>query len=431
MRPEHPIKSVNMAADQAAVRRNNLSLVMRHLQTSGPSSRASVSAVTGIAKATVSSLVTELVRRGAVRDVGILDTGRQGRPASLVELDARYVVTIGAELNVDFLAVVVADLSARVVYERRVPLESTSSDHGFLLGQLVRLLEEAIDAASPARVAAATVAVSGVVDPTSGIVRFAPNLGWHDLPIGEHLARKLRPSFPITVENDANMGAFAEYRLGGYPSGSSLAYVVGAHGVGGGVVVDGALLRGRRGLGGEIGHMVLVRDGAPCRCGTRGCWETLIGLGPVLHATMGDEADELLQDYSIAPEAKVAAIVQRLADGDDHVPHALAEIGTWLGIGLANLTKLVDPDVIVLAGYFRALAPWLMPAALAVIDGKGIDERPAGARVVLSRHGFSAASLGGAIFASEHVFNDPGALPHRATLASELSEPMHSAVGAS
>jgi predicted NBD/HSP70 family sugar kinase len=423
--------AVNMAADQAAVRRNNLSLVMRHLQTCGPSSRAAIAGRTGIAKATVSSLVTELVRRGVVRDIGVLDTGRQGRPASLVELDGRYVVTIGAELNVDFLAVVVADLSARVVFERRVPVETASTDHGFLLGQLVRLLEEAIAAAAPARVAAATVAVSGVVDPTTGVVRFAPNLGWHDLPISEHLARKLGPSFPITVENDANMGAFAEYRLGGHAHSSSLAYVVGAQGVGGGVVVDGSLLRGRRGLGGEVGHMVLVRDGLACRCGGRGCWETLIGLGQVLHATMAEEADELLHDYSIGPEAKVAAIVQRLADGDDHVPHALAEIGAWLGVGLANLTKLVDPDVIVLGGYFRALAPWLLPAALAVLDGKGIGEGPNGARVVLSRLGFSAASLGGAIFASEQVFNNPSALPHRTVHATHIDEPMQIATGAS
>ena len=423
MRPEQPIRALNLPADQAAVRRNNLTVVMRHLQTRGPSSRASLAAATGIAKATISSLVTELVARGVVRDLGVLDTGRQGRPASLVALDGRHVVTIGAEINVDFLAVVVADLAGRIVFERRVPLDLPSTDEGPVLGQLVRLLETAIVDAAPATVAAATVAVSGVVDPATGMLRFAPNLGWREVPIGAHLEHQLRPSFPITVENDANMGAFAEYRHGSHPDTSSLAYVVGAHGIGGGVVLDGNLLRGRRGLGGEVGHMVLVRDGAACSCGDHGCWETLVGLGAVVHATMPDDADDVLHDHTIGPEAKVDAIVQRLADGDEHVGEALADIGTWLGLGLANLARLVDPDVIVLAGSFRELAPWILPAAQAVMDTTGIDARPHGVRVVLSRLGFSAASLGGAIFASEHVFNDPGALALRPAAIEPPGEP--------
>ena len=189
MAPDSPVEHLH-------VRRHNLSLVLRLVAAQAHRSRASIAATTGLTRATVSSLVAELIRRGLVRDLGRETDQRVGRPATLLELDGSGVVTVGVELNVGYTSVIANDLAGTTVYERRRPLATASSEFETLLPLLVGEIRRAIDAAESAghSVAGIGVAVPGIVDAVTGVVVFAPNFGWRHVPLGDRLGHVLRLS---------------------------------------------------------------------------------------------------------------------------------------------------------------------------------------------------------------------------------------------
>src|SRR5688572_11988986 len=193
-------------ADQAAVRRSNLGLVLRHLRDAGPRSRARIAQETGLNKATVSSLVAELADRRLITTGDVDRAGSVGRPGLIVHLDGRGVCGIGVELNVDYAAILVLDLRGEVLFEHRVALDVPELGPERTLDEMVRLVQEGREAAATrgAVPVGLTVAVPGLVRSVDGVVRYAPNLGWHDVPLLDGLRARVDLDGPIRVENDAN-----------------------------------------------------------------------------------------------------------------------------------------------------------------------------------------------------------------------------------
>lgn len=397
------------------VRRHNLSLVLRLLAVEGPRSRADIAKVTGLTRATVSSLASDLIDRGLIRESGPGADQRVGRPATLLELDGSQVLTIGAELNVGYTSVVANDLSGHAVYARRRPLESTSIDVDDVVPRLIAEIKKALAAAeaSGRRVVGATIAAPGVTDVQRGVVLLAPNLGWRNVPLVDMVAAELSAPWPILLDNEANLGAIAEHRLAATTSDGGLVYVLAADGVGAGVVVNGAVLRGASGAAGEVGHMTVQPRGAQCACGSRGCWETTVGLAALVKAAAPDVADALLSDRRLSPEAKVATVTARANTGDQTALRALTTYGHWLGIGLANIVDAFNPERVVLAGFLPDVAPWTMAEAMETFWHHTLADSAAACKVELSRLGFSAACAGGALLAADRILADP----------TQLSEP--------
>lgn len=402
-----------MPVEHMHVRRHNLSLVLRLLAGGGPRSRADLAKVSGLTRATVSSLVADLIDRGLVRELGPGSEQRIGRPATLLDLDGAHVVTIGVELNVAYTSVQVNDLSGVTLYQRRRPITEASTDVESLIPILVNEINRGVSAAEDGqrRVVGISVAVPGVVNSVTGVVILAPNLGWRNVPLLALLAAELDGRIPLTLDNEANLGALAEYRNGHVAGSSHLVYVLVSTGVGGGIVVGGTLLRGVSGAAGEIGHMTIDEHGVRCGCGSLGCWETVVGLQPVLRAAVPDLADELMADHHLSIEARVAAVVARARAHDEVALAGLRQVGHWLGMGLANVVDLFNPDTVVLAGLVVDLAPWMMPSALAAFAAHTLADSAQHCRVELSTLGFSAAGLGGALLAAERVFADPTSVP--------------------
>jgi predicted NBD/HSP70 family sugar kinase len=403
-----------LPADQATVRRSNLALVLGRLREAGPRSRADLAIETKLNKATVSSLVAELTSRGLVRETGLRSDGAVGRPARILTLDGSTVGTLGLEANVDYIAAHGIDLSGRVLVNRRdgVDLVSASADEA--LDRLARLATEALAtmAAAGARVAGIGVAIPGLVDAADGAVLVAPNLGWRDVPVAVRLAAALDlgPAVNVLVDNDANLSALAEYRLGIEAGTADLVYLTGEVGVGGGVIVDGRLLRGADGFGGEVGHLAVdPASGMPCGCGRLGCWETKVGLAALVRRAMPDSAYRIgsaVRD----PADRVAEVLQRAQAGDPRTLNALEETGRWLGIGASILVNIVNPKAIVFGGYFAPLWTYLLDPAERELSRHAIT--PAGeaarrVRMVPSNLGFTAAVRGGAAVAIDAVFADP------------------------
>jgi predicted NBD/HSP70 family sugar kinase len=395
-------------ADQVMVRRTNLALVLRHLRDAGPRSRARVAAETGLNKATVSSLVAELVDRGLLAEGQLDRAGAVGRPGQIVEVDGRSVAGVGLELNVDYVAAIVLNLRGEVLYERRIGLDVPSLGPDRVLDHVGALAVEAVTAAARAGAfpAGITVAVPGLVETAAGVLTFAPNFGWRDVHIVEALRQRLdQPSYPLRVDNDANLSALGEFAMGAAAGTRDLVYLTGEVGVGGGVIVGGQLVRGAEGFSGEVGHMPLDPRGNLCGCGRRGCWETMVGLGALMRA-VADDGDPV-RDPAVDLEHRLAEIDRRAEAGDERALSALQQVGTGLGVGASILVNVFNPNAIVLGGYFAELGEHLIGPMTAELRARVVAPDLAGCHIELSTLGFTAAIRGGAHVALDAVLDDP------------------------
>lgn len=407
-------------ADQATVRRLNLALLLRSLVAGGPRSRARLAQDTGLNKATVSSLVAELMARRLITE-GAPDRGGTGRPGRVLQLDTATVRLVGLKLNVDYLVGVVTDLTGRVLCRERVaaPLETLGPAQGLRrVAELARSLLAGCGA-FPDQVEAVIVSVPGLVQSDADILSYAPNLHWAQVDIGNTLRGRLgwrRARF--LVDNDANLAAIAEYAVGDSAGTRHLLFVVGEIGVGAGILVDGQVVRGRSGFAGEVGHMPLGSPEAECDCGRRGCWETAVGLRALLPAIdpggPGDPdspaaapLDPNVRSAGWAADAgsRVEEIAGRAAAGDPRTLAVLAEVGRGLGIGVSMLANVLDPEVIVLGGHFAALRQFLEPAVRAQMTAQIVAARTT--RLEFSRFGFDAPVVGAAHAGIALLLDDP------------------------
>ncbi|MDG4831994.1 ROK family transcriptional regulator [Solwaraspora sp. WMMD1047] len=394
-------------ADLADVRATNLAVVLRYVRANAPCSRADIAAATGLNKATVSSLVADLIERRLIRETGLTEN-RIGRPATMLVLDGQPYAAIGLEVNADQLTVHAVDLAGTELLSWRRAFPGLDAPPGRAVSTIAALAGRAVNrvGAQGRRVLGLTVGVPGLVDGT-GTVRLATGLGWRDVPLAAELRRAMRdPQFEVAVENDANLAALAEHRQGPYAGTDNLVHLTGGAGIGAGVVADGRLLRGGRGFAGELGHVPLDPAGPPCPCGRRGCLEAVAGIPALVRRVLPDTAEDgPLTDF--APE--VERIRGSARQGDRATLTALDEVGRQLGYAASLLVNLVNPEVVLLGGYFVDLAPWLLPAAEAELAARAIAPEAGGCRLVASTLGPGAAAAGGA--ARTLALVDAGRLP--------------------
>ncbi|HEX2133080.1 MAG TPA: ROK family transcriptional regulator [Actinophytocola sp.] len=399
--------------DQAGLRRGNLALLVHTLREHGALSRAQLAVRSGLSKATVSSLVNDLELRGLVHSAGV-SAGGQGRPGQLVDLRPTSVCGIGLDIHVGHVGVVVTDLAGELIHTRRVVCDVPGIGPERALDQLAELavaaLREVAGTVGPP--VGITVSVPGLVDTGAGTVTLAPRLRWRDVAIADGLAARTGlPLDRIAVDNDANLGAMAELatmNTGPNPV-ADLVYLTGDFGIGGGVISGGRLVRGSIGFAGEIGHMAMDPLGPYCSCGRRGCWETQVGLGALLHACA--DPDDPVRDPTLDLDQRMRMVRARAAQHDQRTLDALHQIGSALGVGVSILVNLLNPAVVVLGGYFAALPEWLVePIRNQVVAGV-LAPGAGGSRVVGSRLGFTAATTGGALAALRRVLDDPTVVP--------------------
>jgi predicted NBD/HSP70 family sugar kinase len=402
-------RPATVRADQTTVRRANLGGVLRHIAAGGPCSRARVAAETGLTRGTVSSLVGELIDLGLLRETGEDESpGRVGRPAQTLEL-ADTIAAVGLEVNVDYLAVSLEDLTGQIRYERQVFVDNRTSAPGPVLDRLVRMARQALEEAQrqDLLVVGAGVAVPGLVETDSGVVLRAPNLGWKRLAVASEIRRRL-PGLPIRTENEANLAALAEHWRGTAKDERNFIFVFGEIGVGGGIFVDGELYRGAHGFGGELGHMTVEpTGGALCACGSRGCLETVVGQEAIARACGVDLAS------GGRVQSVTAELVRRAVDDDPLVHRTLAAVGSTLGTALASVVNLFDLDAVVLGGCFGPLSPWLADGVRVSLRDRVLAAELSTCEVYASALGELAAVRGAAALILRGVLSAPWSVGER------------------
>ncbi|RSM91819.1 hypothetical protein DMH04_02295 [Kibdelosporangium aridum] len=402
--PEQP-------TDRAALRRANLAWVIRMLREQGGLSRAQLAVLSGLSKATVSTLVAELTSRRLVRAGGVA-AGGQGRPGQIVELDTDGVRGVGLEVGVDHIAATSVDTAGNVVADRQIHFDVLSAGVERTIDKLAEVAGKELADVVGAYPAGITVSVPGLVDTGRGVVRLAPRMRWREVPLADGLAGRL--GFPldrISVDNDANLSATAEFEAGGMRGTADLVYITGDFGIGAGVIAGSRLVRGSIGYAGEVGHMSMDPMGPQCSCGRRGCWETQVGLAALFHALTAP--GDPVSDPNRPIEERMALIRSRAEHGDQRTLGALHQIGAALGVGVSIVVNVLSPAVVVLGGYFAALPDWLIEPARIEVAARAVVAEAATVRVVGSELGFTAARTGGALAALSRVFEDPTQVPER------------------
>ena len=338
------------AATQDDLRRHNRARLLRRLHEGGAATRSDLVAFTGLNRSTVGVLVSELAEHGLVTEVAGT-AGQVGRPSLMVQPAAESAVVVALDLRVERTVVALVGLGGAVLWRKEQRHKRANYTPAAAVRTIVSLTGQALrHAPSTATWVGVGIGVPGIVDHVDGRVRLAPNLGWTDVPLGELVHDAVLESFghapAVAIGNDADLGAVSEHVRGVGARTRNLIFLSGEVGVGGGLIIDGRAMAGAGGYGGEVGHMVVNPDGVTCRCGARGCWETEIGRDAIVRAA-GLGGDQYEVDDVIA----AAAAGNRVAQD------AVASTGEWLGIGLANLVNLFNPEVIVLGGHLRLLFP--------------------------------------------------------------------------
>ena len=329
-------------ATQEEVRRHNLGRLLGLVHVNGAMSRAELTASTGLNRSTVRALATELSELGLVREASPVSTGGAGRPSIVVEPSEQHVFVVAIDIGVEHLVAARVGLGGAVLDRRSIGQPRDDYDVRVTLTHIRTLVRRLLRAAPEGAMCVGIgVGVCGLVGSETGVVRFAPNLGWIDVPLGELLVEYLGATQPVVVGNDGDLGALAEHIRGAGRGATDLVYLSGEVGLGGGIILDGRPLAGAGGYAGEIGHMCVNPKGRWCRCGRRGCWETEVGEDAILLAT-GLPAGTTL-------EAVLAAY-----DADSPgVRRGLGRIGHWLGTGVTDLVNIFNPQVVIFGGVTR------------------------------------------------------------------------------
>lgn len=256
-------------------------------------------------------------------------------------------------------------------------------------------------------VVAVGVGAAGMVDATRGVLRFAPNLAWRELPIAARVSSAL--GLPCQVDNDANVAAWGEYRFGAGRGSRDMLLVTVGTGIGGGIVAGGKLFRGAHGFAAEIGHVIVEPNGPVCGCGNHGCWEQ-VAAGRAIDRRGREAAREF--PYSLVaslsggdPEKVTGRIVTQAAmQGDDVAKSILAEVGRRLGEGIAGLVNVLDPDVVVVGGGAVEAGDLLLePARAAFLDAVEAPEHRPAVPILAAELGNDAGAVGAAALALEEL----------------------------
>jgi glucokinase len=316
---------------------------------------------------------------------------------------------IGIDIGGTKVAAGLVDTDGRVLKRARRETPDRSKSPQVVEDTIAEVIGELRDHNDYRDVMAVGIGAAGFVDATQSSVLFAPHLSWRHEPLRDAMRRRV--GLPVVVENDANAALWAETRFGAAQGEDAVVCVNLGTGIGGGVLLDGALYRGRFGVAGEFGHMQVVAGGHRCECGNRGCWEQYASGNALVRearelAAAGSPVAHGLLDVVDGDISRLTGplVTQAAKNGDPAAVELFEDVGRWLGIGLANLAAAFDPGLFVIGGGVSEAGELLLtPAREAFrrqLTGRGF--RPE-ARVVRAQLGNDAGLIGAADLARDRA----------------------------
>lgn len=392
----------------------NLRAVLLTLLYDGEISRVQLARRTSLSSTTITKLIAELLEQGIVVEETTAEQEERlsgepravGRPRTALRLlpDARF--TLGIHIGIGVVRVALANLHAGLVHNQL--MEFDISQPAWQTMEAIAGLAEQVIAASqvdPQRILGVGIGSSGLTDHRRGVAVLAPNLGWKQVPLRQFFETRL--GLPVIVDNNVRAMALGEAMYGAGKGTEVLAFVYGRVGVGAGFVVNGQIYHGSAAGAGEIGHItILPQGGERCSCGNSGCLETLVSEPALLR-----QARQLVETQPAGPLARAAGsspnietVFAAARQGDQSTRQMLDHSSYYLGIALANLVNILNPDLILLGGIFAQGADLLLPAAEETMREMAFARLGENVRLQTSEFGWRAGVTGAATLALNKFF---------------------------
>jgi predicted NBD/HSP70 family sugar kinase len=347
-------------ATRQHTRDHNTRLVLRKIYDAGEISRATLARLTGLTRTTISEVVADLIEQGLVQEVGQRPAGVGRTPTMLsVVDDARLIVAV----DITHHEIQGALMNLRGAIQRQARLPLSGQDGGTALTLLFPLLDSLIKAAGSPLLGIG-ISSPGLIDAASGTVQRAVNFDWHSLPLRAMVQE--RHNLPVYIANDGHMVALAEYMFGQKQSASPLVTIKVGRGIGAGIMLNGQLLSSEAFGAGEIGHIVVERNGPRCNCGKLGCLEAIANASAIVEraqALAQHNPTSLLRQF--APDVAaigIDTISQACQAGDYAARQLIVDVGRYLGIAVANLIAVLGARRVVVTGRIAPFGPVLREA---------------------------------------------------------------------
>jgi len=396
------------------VRAHNSALLLRLLwEAEDGRSRADLARDTGLSRATVSAIATELLATGIVKE-GARRSSRGGRPATALRFHGLGRTLLGVELGASHISAVRADLRGGILASHRKD-HDVQGDPSGALEALASFLHHLTSTAEAPPLGVGVAVPSPMRRDQPG--RLSRDLlpSWADVDLAEWL--RATTGLPCHIDNDANVGALAEHWWGAGQGVADFAYIKVATGVGAGVIIGGDIYRGAGGVAGEIGHTAIDPTGPRCRCGLQGCLEAFVGTQYLIERAAVRAAELDVPPTWATDQPGLATLIDAAESGDALATELIADTGHWLGIAVSNLLNLVNPSRVVLGGRLTTAGPLLLGPLRTALAQRTLWTSVESAQVVISQLPADAIALGAATLVLQQALSEPDALllsPHGA-----------------
>lgn len=371
--------------NQQVVKKNNKALVLQLIMEKEPISRADIAQVSGLNKATVSSLVNELLAEDLIYESGPGESSGGRRPV-ILHFNKIAGYSIGIDIGVNYVLCVLTDLKGNIVIEKNQTVHKTPYAATI---EIVKEMIQSLIAEMPSSrygIVGIGVGVPGIVN-KEGSVLLAPNLGWKNTQIKKDLEDLFH--VPVIIENEANAGAFGEQQFGIGQDYQNIIYISAGIGIGVGIILNKELYQGKNGFSGEMGHMIIDINGKPCNCGSRGCWEAYASEQALLEKA-GENGNSL------------ESLIQLANSEDKNAQNLFTEIGAYLGYGINNIINTFNPDQVIIGNRLSMAKEWIEQPILSTIENHSLAFHQNEFQLDFSKLGKYSIAIGMSAFVVEN-----------------------------
>jgi glucokinase-like ROK family protein len=376
-----------MSWNQQIVKKNNKALVLQLIMEKEPISRADIAQVSGLHKATVSSLVNELLEENLIFESGPGESSGGRRPV-ILHFNKVAGYAVGIDIGVNYVLCVLTDLKGNILFEKNQSVKRTP--YPSIMSIIQSMIQSIIDEMPASRygIVGIGVGVPGIVN-KQGSILLAPNLGWTNIQLKKDIEELFH--VPVIIENEANAGAFGEQQFGAGQDFQNILYISAGIGIGVGIILNKELYQGKNGFSGEMGHMIIDLNGKPCSCGSRGCWEAYASENALLELANTDSLESLIE----------------LAENRDETAQKLfGEIGTYLGYGINNIINTFNPDQVILGNRLALARQWIEQPIRTTIENHTLTHHQKEMHLDFPKLGKYSTSLGVSAFVVERFIKE-------------------------
>jgi len=389
-----------ISGNAKVVRNINRSMILNLIRNNQPISRTKIAKITGLNKSTVSSIVNDLLQEELIDEQIKIDQNIGRNPFDISLKLGKHL--IGA-INIDSVLTrfAVADIDGSVLGTSFIDTEPKNPE-AFIercLDELTRLSKSL----NINQLEGIGVSVAGIVDSNKLTVNFAPNLGWEDFKIGE-VIKKLWPDIAIlAVGNDAKSSALAELWFGTHGMNlSNFVFISVGAGLGSGIVVENKIMGGEFNASGEVGHMIIYEGGELCSCGNRGCWERYASDRATVRRYIVRKYGSL--DYPV--KLLIDDIIEAANKNDSLAHEILDQTGFYLGLGIANIIKTIDPHAIIIGGRITQAWDIIYPKIIQEVNKRAFYGKKKNIIILPTSLNVRPRLLGAATLAVKEIFDD-------------------------